>query len=137
MRRDGRNRFWLEILGFGTAGAFSFALLFAILGAAAGTFTAPEPVQAAQVSPNEQVYEGMIECSHCGAKHSAALARNAADCVRVCAHMGYAFVLVNGDKVYKLEGDTNVLKQLATRRVRVVGDLQGNLLHASSVTPTD
>jgi len=51
--------------------------------------------------------------------------------------MGSAFVLVDGDKTYRLDGDTNVLKQLATRRVRVLGELRGNTLRAESITPTD
>lgn len=135
MRRAGRPRFCAEILGLATAGACSFALFFALLGATAGVFTEPEPARAA--AANQPAFEGMIECSHCGAKHSPRLARNAADCVRVCAHMGYSFVLVNGDQAYRLIGDTNVLKKLATRRVRVVGELQGNTLHASSITPAD
>lgn len=127
------KRFWLEIIGFATGAACCLALLFATLGAAAGVF---EP-GSSQASAEQQAFQGMIECSHCGAKHSAALARNAADCVRICAHMGYAFVLVDGDKTYQLDGDTNVLKKLATRRVRVLGELQGNTLRAESITPTD
>jgi hypothetical protein len=123
----------MEIVGLATGTACCLALLFATLGAAAGVFAPP----LSPASAEQQAFEGMIECSHCGAKHSAKLARNAADCVRVCAHMGSAFVLVDGDKTYRLDGDTNVLKQLATRRVRVLGELRGNTLRAESITPTD
>ena len=83
------------------------------------------------------MFDGTVTCSKCGAKHSSTLAKNAADCVRICAHIGAAFTLVDEDKVYQLEGDTNVLKQLATRRVHVVGEMQGNTIRISSIAPTD
>ncbi|MFZ0807923.1 MAG: hypothetical protein WAN03_17135, partial [Candidatus Sulfotelmatobacter sp.] len=125
---------WVEIVAIGTAGALALALLVATLGAATAGFAEPEPVQAGS---SQQVFDGTVECSKCGAKHSSTMAKNAADCVRICAHVGAAFTLVDGEKVYQLEGDTNILKQLATRRVHVVGEAQGNTIRISSIAPTD
>jgi hypothetical protein len=126
--------FWVETITIGTAVAFALALLVATLGAATAGFAKPEPVQAGS---SQQVFDGTVTCSKCGAKHSSTMAKNAADCVRICAHVGAAFTLVDEDKVYQLEGDTNTLKELATRRVRVVGEIQGNTIRISSIAATD
>lgn len=133
MRKKCATSFWIEILTIASASACVLALFLATLGAATAGFAEPEMAQAGSA---DQSFDGMIECAKCGAKHSPALARNAADCVRICARMGEAFTLVDGDKVYQLEGDTNLLKQLATRRVRVTGEIRGNTIHVSSISPT-
>jgi len=133
-----QKRMWIGTLAFSIAVACGIALLLATLGATAATFAAdPVEEQANQASPEARVYEGMLTCSRCGAKHSATLSRNAADCVRICAHSGASFTLVEGEKVYKLEGDAAGLKQLAARRVRITGVLQADTIRVAEAVPAD
>ena len=93
------------------------------------------PSVAVKKQPTEQMqtFEGMITDTRCGAKHSAAIGLTAADCTRACVHGGEQFSLIEGDKVYVLEGDLPVLKQSAGRRAKVAGTLTGNKIAVSSV----
>jgi hypothetical protein len=129
---------WVGTLAITSAVACGVALLLATLGATAASFAEyPVGAQANPPSSETRVFEGMLTCSRCGAKHSASLSRNAADCVRICAHGGAAFTLVQGERVFKLEGDPEALKQLAARRVRVTGVLQGDTIQVSDVIAAD
>jgi hypothetical protein len=147
-----RNHLWIEIIALGSAIALAVALLIASLGAVAGAFSTPESAQAAepqsqpQTQPESQpvqppvetarVYEGMITCSRCGAKHSPRLDQSAANCVRRCVRTGAGFALIDGDRVYQLEGDLTVLKTVAGERARVTGFAHGNRIRVSSVSAT-
>ncbi len=128
-----RNHFWLEIIGLGTAIALGIALLIATLGAAAGTMMAQEEIGPAAAPPVAKVYHGMVTCSRCGAKHSAALGHSAADCVRICVHNGAGFALIDGDKIYQLEGDLSLIKKVAGERAEITGVAHGNTISVSSV----
>jgi len=125
------HRVWIEIVLLGSAAALALALLFATLGAAAGAAeNAPESSQLN--SSGTASFEGIVTCSRCGAKHSAALDRSASTCVRVCVHGGASFTLVNADATYLLEGDLLVLKKLAGQRVRVTGNRDGQTIKVVS-----
>jgi hypothetical protein len=89
---------------------------------------------AEQSDQSQQTYEGVVTDTHCGAKHSAAIGKTAADCARACVHGGEEFALVDGDTIYRLEGDQMLLKRVAGQRVRVVGTLKGNRLTVTSIT---
>jgi hypothetical protein len=131
------NRVWVEIVILATVIACALALLFATLGIAAGA--AVNAADARQEQPQEQpktaeqTYQGMVTCSRCGAKHSAALGHTATTCVRMCVHGGANFVLVGADATYLLDGDLNILKGLAGQRARIVGALNGKTIRISSV----
>jgi len=131
------NRVWIEIVILGTAIACVLALLFATLGAAAG---AAESEGSARLQPSapaattDQAYNGMVTCSRCGVKHSAALGRTASTCARVCVHGGASFVLVDEDATYLLEGDSSALTRVAGQRAHVVGVLNGKTIKISSVS---
>jgi hypothetical protein len=133
-----KNRVWMEIVILGTAIACALALLFATLGAAAGVAEGqvilPQPPSATTGQPYaSQTYEGMVTCSRCGAKHSAALGQTATTCIRVCVHGGANFALVGADVTYLLDGDLNLLKKVAGQRARVVGELNGKTIRFSSI----
>ncbi len=149
-----RSRFWMEILAIGTAIACGLALLIASLGVAAASLGSASTVhqpgvigqaesgvkpaeQASAADSRKSTTEGMLTCSRCGAKHSAELDRSASDCARTCVHAGARFALVQGDTVYTLDGDANTFKRLAARRVRVLGVINGNTIHVSSVSAMD
>ena len=138
------NQFWFETVALGTAMACALGLLIAVL--AAGTVAVAGRGGSAQAkqsgslqqanesaSVQTRTYEGMVTCSRCGAKHSAKLARTATNCTLTCVHGGAKFALVDGDKLYQLDGDVNVLKRLAGQRARVVGVMRGDAITVSSI----
>jgi hypothetical protein len=145
------SRFWIEIVGLGTAIACALALVIATLGAAAAAVGGhPKSEQAkseqAQAEPAaespsaaslslalQQTHEGMVTCSRCGAKHSATLGRTAVDCSITCVRAGATFALVDGDKTYMLDGASDRLKKVAGRRARIMGSVRGNRINVSSV----
>lgn len=106
-----------------------FPGILGLLGATSASGGKPSQSSAAAT----QSYEGVITDTHCGAKHSAAIDKAAADCARVCVHGGEQFALVDGDNVYVLEGDLEVLKRMAGQRVRITGNLNGKTIAVSSV----
>ena len=136
------NRVWIEIVMLATAIACVLALLFATLGAAAGV--AAGELSARQQAPatkqvlgvTDHAYEGMVTCSRCGAKHSAAIGQTATTCIRVCMHGGAQFALVDADMTYLLDGDLTALNKLAGRRAHIVGALHGKTIRISSVAAT-
>lgn len=131
---NNHNRVWVEILALGTAVACAVALLVVTLATPIGIVGGESAFAQTEPAPSgQQIVEGMLTCSRCQARHSASLGKNAADCVRACAHMGAGFMLLDGEKVYQLEGDPNVFKQLAARRVQVVGAIQGDTIRVSSM----
>ena len=131
------QRVWIEIVLCVSTFACGLALTLATLGAAAGAAMdvfVPEQTAQAAAEPN---YEGMVTCSRCGARHSSAMGKSAADCVRTCVHQEAAFVLVDGDETYILQSRLDVLKQFAGKRARVAGQLSGKTITVSSITFPD
>ena len=137
------NRIWIESVALGTATACALALLIAVLASGTAAVTgrsgSGQANESGPVQTNEsgsvqpRTYEGMVTCARCGAKHSAKLARTASNCALTCVHGGSKFALVDGDKLYQLEGDLNILKRLAGQRARVVGVMRGDAITVSSI----
>jgi hypothetical protein len=126
------------MLALVSAVACVLALFFTIHRASAGAAdTQSESGQTAQSSAvPPELYEGMLTDTHCGAKHSAAVGLSAADCTRACVHSGERFALVDGDKMYVLEGEPAALKRVAGQRIKVTGTLSGNTISVASVVAT-
>jgi hypothetical protein len=99
------------------------------LPAAKSTGVASSAAQTAEAQP----YDGVVTDAHCGAKHSPEGGLSAAGCTRSCVHAGQHFALVDGDKVYVLEGETELLKQAAGERVTVIGTLNDKTISVASV----
>lgn len=141
-----KARFWIETIALVSAVACAQALLIATLGAAAGAAAdesesvQPKPASASHsqtpTQTQPQIYEGMVTDARCGAKHSPAMGRSAADCTRACVHGGGQFALVDGETIYLLEGEPAALKQVAGQRAKIVGTLNGNKLSVTSVAAT-
>ncbi|MGB8062356.1 MAG: hypothetical protein WCF26_10710 [Candidatus Sulfotelmatobacter sp.] len=128
------HRVWIEIVMFGSGIACALALLFAIIAATAGAAVGQMKGSGTDsVATEPRAYEGMVTCSHCGARHSAALGQTASTCVRVCVHGGSQFALVNADAIYLLDGDRDALKRVAGQRARIVGNLEGKTIQVQSV----
>jgi len=127
------HRFWIQIVMIATLAACALALLIATLAVVAGAATTALQQSHTQQTTDEQMYEGVITCSRCGARHSAAMGKSAAGCARACVRQGAKFALVDGDKTYLLDGDLSTLKRLAGQRVGMVGVVRGNIVQVSWV----
>jgi hypothetical protein len=108
---------------------------------ASGGGTANQPVAGDAVAKQAESssamqgekYDGVITDTHCTARHSAAIGLSAADCARACVHGGHQFALVDGDNVYVLDGEVEMLKKMAGQRVSIAGTLNGNKILVSRV----
>jgi len=129
-----KHRFWIEILVLGTLIACALALVIATFGVAAGAAVSEAGRQQGSASTG-QSYEGMVTCSRCGAKHSAAMARTATSCARMCVKTGASFELVQADSTYLLQGNLEELTRVAGQRARITGSLNGNTIKVASVAP--
>ena len=130
-----KTTFWVGTIALVSAIACVLALGIAALGAIAGTaVAAPTPNQPDAEAGAQKSYDGVITDTRCGAKHSAAIGKTAADCTLVCIHGGEQFALVDGETVYSLEGATVQLKRVAGQRVRIIGALKGSKLSVISIT---
>ena len=128
------HRVWIEIVIFGSGIACGLALLFAMIAATAGA--AAGQIKGSAIDPiatESRSYEGMVTCSHCGARHSARLGQSASTCARVCVHGGAQFALVNAESTYLLDGDMDDLKRMAGQRAKIIGNLQGQTIKVMSV----
>jgi hypothetical protein len=77
----------------------------------------------------DQTLEGVVTDAACGLTHKMADAKR---CTNGCARTsGYALVV--GDKVYKLEGKTDGLADLAAEKVKVMGKVTGMTITVASV----
>jgi hypothetical protein len=123
---------WIEIVLLAAGMACALALLLAGLGAVAAVAAEP-PAPQAQAALPQQTYEGMVTCSRCGARHSAASGKTAADCSRACIRSGSQFALVEAEKTYLLDGDMKIIKNAAGQRARIVGVARGNTITVSSI----
>ena len=77
----------------------------------------------------DMTLEGTISDAGCGATHKMPDAKK---CTNGCAKKG-GYALVVGDKVYKLEGKTDGLADLAAEKVKVTGAVDGLQITVSSV----
>ena len=80
-----------------------------------------------------QTFAGMITDSRCGARHRMNSGKTSAECARSCVRHGAHYVLVDGEKVYALEGYPDQLEKLAGERANIVGMLEGNTIKVKAV----
>jgi hypothetical protein len=132
-RASTKARFWIEMIVLVSAIACALAMMIAAFGAVASAAGDLKPRQPSHAAIQPQTYEGVITDSHCQAKHSVTIGKAPAECTRACVHAGEQFVLVDGDTVFLLDGDLNVLKEAAGQRVKIVGQLNGNKILVTSV----
>jgi len=78
-------------------------------------------------------FSGVITDDHCAARHDMSSGMSASECTRVCVHRGANYVLVDGDKSYRLEGNATELGIFSGTRVELTGSLAGNRIQVSSI----
>ena len=70
--------------------------------------------------------EGTISDSKCGASHSG---RDSVQCTMGCLKSGSSYVLVVGDKVYKLDGSLGSgMNNVAGKKAKVTGRVDGDTI---------
>jgi hypothetical protein len=156
------HRLWIGILVVAGAVACGLALALATVGVIAGTAveasgeaagtptvtsgkqmvtsrsqTTLDPAlqSAALQTASERTYEGMVTCSRCGGRHPAKSAQTAAQCSLTCVRGGSGFTLVDGEELYLLDGDREMIKHYVGQRAQVAGLAQGNTIRVSSISP--
>jgi len=92
-----------------------------------------DPLQSEPDVPR-QSFSGVITDSQCGPRHKSS-AEGAADCVRSCVRGGSRFILVSGEKSYKLDGNLTGLSEVAGQRVRLVGVLNKDTIQINPASP--
>ena len=141
------NRSAISLIGFCVMTAFGAALALALVVAfgtvALASHQAAEepqknpPMAQADLVPNPvtATFNGMITDSYCGARHRKKSSQNSADCARACVRKGATYVLVDGDRRYRLTGADDTLDKLAGQRANVTGTRQGEMIVVTSAAP--
>lgn len=154
------HRSWLSLVTFCAATVLVVALSSAVLLAGASVAFAvahPSPVEngstndAVVLPPGAQAptappldsdgnaapstFSGMITDSRCGARHRRNSGKTSAECARACVRNGSHYVLVDGEKIHALAGDSAQLEKVAGERTNVSGILKDNTIAVKGVTP--
>jgi hypothetical protein len=141
-----QQRSWLSLVTFCAVTVLIAALGSAVLFAGASVAFATGEFQNATAThevsfqtsdgsaPADQTFNGVITDSRCGARHRKNSGKAPAECTRTCVKGGAKYVLVDGEKIYALQGDPAPLERLAGQRVTVVGDLEGTTIKVKTVS---
>ena len=138
-----QNRSWFALITFCATttlvAALGLALLFAgvtVAYAVAHSLQAPAslPAEPNQPAPATQKISGMITDSKCAAKHAKNSSKSSAECTKACVRGGAKYTLVDGDKVYTLEGKEDQLDRVAGERATVEGTVDGTVIKVASVS---
>lgn len=133
------NRSWLSLLTFCASASLAAALaLAALFTGVSVVLAAATPAPAAAQEPNTPappaVFSGVITDAQCGARHDEASGKSPAECTLACIRNGAKYSLVNAEKKYALDGNTDELSHWAGQRVTVAGTLSGETIKVSSVS---
>lgn len=80
-------------------------------------------------------FSGLVTDSYCGARHQRHSNLTPQDCARMCLRNGAAYVLVDGDHRYKLNGSEDSLSKLLGARASITGIRQGETISVSAAGP--
>jgi hypothetical protein len=138
-----QNRSWFALITFCATTALIAALGLALLFASATVAyavahslqaTANPPADANPPAPATQKISGMVTDSKCAAKHAKSSRKNPAECTRACVRGGAKYTLVDGDKIYTLQGKEDQLDRVAGERATVEGTVDGSTIQVASVS---
>ena len=151
-----QNRSWLALVAFCATTALVASLALGILFASATVaFAVGQTLRSSALQTSQSLQDqpappageissvpaaasttisGVITDSRCGARHPMNSGRSPAECTQACLRKRAAFVVVNGDKKYVLDGNKDEFARVAGERVRIEGVLDGSTLHVTSVT---
>ena len=80
-------------------------------------------------------FSGLVTDSYCAARHRRHSNLTPEDCARACLRNGASYVLVDGDRRYKLSGNEESLSKLLGTRATIIGRREGETISVSSVGP--
>lgn len=131
---------WLSLIGFCLLTVLGAALAFAAIVAGGSVALASHAVSEetqnsmpAMTQPSGgESFSGMLTDSRCGARHIRNSGLNPSECARACIRKGARYILVDGNRLYMLNGDENSLDKLVGTRVNVIGIRQGETILVSS-----
>lgn len=130
---DRKPSWWTLVFYCGAstlAAALGLALLFA--GATAVFASGQSSETGRNITP--QIFHHVVSDDHCGARHTDK-EKNPSDCTRICVRNGSKYALVDGDKIFKLEGNDADLARLAGQRADFEGRLSNDTIKISKVIP--
>lgn len=105
---------------------FAFSLvLFSTLAMPQTTFL--------QNSPDMERIDGIIGDSACGISHTVAGGLGAAGCTRYCVVRGAHYVLISGQHIYQLTGDSKVMDEFAGVPRTMIGRREGDTFHLTAI----
>ena len=84
----------------------------------------------------DKTLTGTVTDDMCGRKHTMMPGKPDSDCVRACVKAGREHALLVGDKLYKLLGQSAEVDGLAAKRVRVTGEISGDVIHVVAIQVT-
>ena len=134
------TRPWISLIGSCLLMALGAALAFAVMVAAgsaalAGRQASEDPQltspATSEITPGG-LYQGVVTDSRCGARHLKNSHLSPAECARICVRQGASYVLVDGNRRYKLVGSEEALDKFAGQRIRVSGIRQGETIQVNS-----
>ena len=118
-------------------------LSFSVLLAGTLPTTAQRPTSNAALSTplkmgraDANTFVGLVSDRHCGPRHKLR-DKSAEECTRTCQRAGASYVLVAGEKIYHLTGNTNDVGLLAGQKAKITGTLQGNTITVNGIGPTE
>jgi hypothetical protein len=118
----------------------ALASLFLLLAASVFTVAQSSPRNGSAAplklgQAGENTFVGLISDASCGPRHKLR-DKTAEECTRTCQRAGQPYVLVAGEKTYRLNGNSNDVGFLAGQRAKVTGTLDGDSIKVVSVAPT-
>lgn len=146
------KRPWFALLTFCLTSAFILAVAIAIFVAGATVAVAlahsmsSSLVDSAQASTaangdtpqpssaGNKTFSGLVTDDHCGPRHDMGSGKSPAECANSCVHDGARYALVDGEKIYTLEGNTQELAHVSGQRVSLSGALQGDTIQVQSIS---
>jgi hypothetical protein len=137
-----QNRSWFALVTFCATTALVAALGLALLFASATVAYAvahslqatANPPAANPPAPATQKVSGMVTDSKCAAKHARGSRKSPAECTRACVRGGAKYTLVDGDKIYTLQGKEDQLDRVAGERATVEGTIDGSTIQVAAVS---
>jgi hypothetical protein len=148
------KRPWFSLITFCLTSAFILAVAIAIFVAGATVAVAlahsissslvesaqasTEPVADSdrqQPSPvGNTTFSGLVTDDHCGSRHDMGSGKSPAECANSCVHEGAKYALVDGEKTYTLEGNTQELGHVSGQRVSLTGVLHSETIRVQSIS---
>ncbi|MEY2413352.1 MAG: hypothetical protein QOD84_1958 [Acidobacteriaceae bacterium] len=131
---EDRKPNWWTLVFYCGASTLAAALGLALLFAGATVVFASGQSSETEQNGALQIFHGVVTDDHCGARHTDK-EKNPSDCTRICVRNGSKYALVDGDKIFKLEGNDADLARLAWQRADFEGTLRNDTISISKVIP--